>query len=267
MSIISLLSDFGQRDPYVAEMKAVILAINPEAKIVDISHDIEKFNIRVGAFSLASATPYFPRNTVHVAVVDPGVGTKRRPIIIKTRRNLYVGPDNGLLMLAAIKETILKVYTIENSLFMLSKVSNTFHGRDIFSPIGAHLSKGEKPSNFGSEIEDYVFPEFANLSLINGELIGEVMYIDDFGNIISNISAEDNEQYGVHIGDFLVVTIGKKIFKLKFHVAYGNVAIKSPLALIGGSGFLEVAINLGDASDFFGANVGDAFCIRKIADD
>ena len=122
MSIISLLSDFGHKDPYVAEMKAVILSINPQARIIDITHEIEKFNIRMGAYILASAAPYFPPNTIHVAVVDPGVGTKRRPIIAETNRSLYVGPDNGLLMLAAHKEHITNVYQIDNPKYMLSKV-------------------------------------------------------------------------------------------------------------------------------------------------
>lgn len=264
MSIISLLSDFGQRDPYVSEMKAVILSIEPHTQIIDISHDIEKFNIRMGAFSLASAAPYFPLNTIHVAVVDPGVGTKRRGIIVETHRNIYVGPDNGVLMLAAHKEIIKNVYLIANPNYMLSKVSSTFHGRDIFSPTAAHLAKGVKPSDFGHEIKDYVFPEFAKLSITNGELIGEVMYIDDFGNIISNISAEDLERYGLHINSDLVVTIGNKTLKINFCSAYGNVSVGSPLVLIGGSNFLEVAVNQGSACNIFEVNVGDTFHVSKL---
>ena len=209
MSIISLLSDFGQKDPYVAEMKAVILSINPQARIVDITHEVEKFNIRMGAFILASATPYFPPNTVHVAVVDPGVGTERRSIIVETKRGFYVGPDNGLLMLAAHKEGIVKVYHIDNPKYMLSRVSRTFHGRDIFAPAAAHLAAGTNPFEFGPAIEDYVFPEFVKSQAKRGEVVGEVLHIDGFGNIVSNISVEDLESAGFREGYSLQ---GRKLY-------------------------------------------------------
>jgi S-adenosylmethionine hydrolase len=265
MSIISLLSDFGGKDPYVAEMKAVILSISPQAQIVDITHEIEKFDIRMGAYVLASAAPYFPPKTVHVAVVDPGVGTKRRPIIVETSRSLYVGPDNGLLMLAAHKEHITNVYTIDNPNYMLSKVSTTFHGRDIFAPAAAHLAQGNKPSAFGPAIEDYVIPEFAKPHPRNGELLGEVLHIDDFGNIISNISAEDLEKMGFHEGNSILVKLGGKTLTLQFCSAYGEVPSGTPLALIGGSNFLEAAVNQGSASRIFGAKVGDAFRVSGAA--
>ena len=265
MSIISLLSDFGHKDPYVAEMKAVILSINPNARIVDITHEIEKFSIRMGAYVLASAAPYFPLNTVHVAVVDPGVGTKRRPIIAETSRSLYVGPDNGLLMLAAHKEHITNVYQIDNPKYMLSKISKTFHGRDIFAPAAAHLTSGIKPSDFGAAIHDYVFPEFAKPHARNGELLGEVLYIDDFGNIVSNITAEDLEKMGFGEGNSLLVTLGGKTLTLQFCSAYGKVPAGTSLALIGSNKFLEVAVNQGSASKFFKAKVGDTFRVSMVA--
>jgi hypothetical protein len=264
MFIISLLSDFGHNDPYVAEMKAVILSINPQARIVDITHSIEKFSIRMGAYVLASVAPYFPPNTIHVAVVDPGVGTKRRPIIVETNRSLYVGPDNGLLMLAAHKEKIINVYTIDKPKYMLSKVSKTFHGRDIFAPAAAHLSRGTSPSDFGLAIQDYVFPEFAKPHMEMGELVGEVLYIDDFGNIISNISAEALELYGVHEGGSLLVTLGNKKLSMPFCSAYGEVPVGTILALIGSSNFLEVAVNQGIASKILEADVGDLFCVSVV---
>jgi len=259
MSIISLLSDFGHKDPYVAEMKAVILSIAPQARIVDITHEIEKFNIRMGAYVLASAAPYFPPNTIHVAVVDPGVGTKRRSIIAETRRSLYVGPDNGLLMLAAYKEHITNVYQIDNPKYMLSKVSKTFHGRDIFAPAAAHLAQGNKPSDFGPAIQDYILPEFAKPHARNGELLGEVLHIDDFGNIISNITLEDLEKMEFHEGTSFLVRLGGKTLNIRFCSAYGEVPAGTPLALIGSSNFLEVADNQGNASRIFKAKVGDTF--------
>jgi len=259
MSIISLLSDFGHKDPYVAEMKAVILSIAPQARIVDITHEIEKFNIRMGAYVLASAAPYFPPNTIHVAVVDPGVGTKRRSIIAETRRSLYVGPDNGLLMLAAYKEHITNVYQIDNPKYMLSKVSKTFHGRDIFAPAAAHLAQGNKPSDFGPAIQDYILPEFAKPHARNGELLGEVLHIDDFGNIISNITLEDLEKMEFHEGTSFLVRLGGKTLNIRFCSAYGEIPAGTPLALIGSSNFLEVADNQGNASRIFKAKVGDTF--------
>jgi len=265
MSIISLLSDFGHKDPYVAEMKAVILSINPQARIVDITHEIEKFSIRMGAYVLASATPYFPPNTIHVAVVDPGVGTKRRPIIAETSRSLYVGPDNGLLMLAAHKEHIKKVYHIDNPKYMLSKVSKTFHGRDIFAPAAAHLTEGNKPSDFGPAIQDYILPEFAKPHPRNGELLGEVLHIDDFGNIVSSISAEELEKMGFHKGASLLVRLGGKTLTIRFCSAYGEVPAGTPLALIGSSNFLEVAVNQESASRIFKAKVGDTFHVSVAA--
>ena len=264
MSIISLISDFGHKDPYVGEMKAVILSIKPQAQIVDISHEIEKFSIRMGAYVLASAAPYFPLDTIHVAVVDPGVGTKRRPIIAETNRNLYVGPDNGLLMLAAHKEVITNVYTIDNPKYMLPDVSKTFHGRDIFAPAAAHLATGIKPSDFGSAIHDYVFPEFAEAQTKGGELLGEILHLDDFGNIISNISAKDIKNAGFHESESLIVTLGGKTLNIPFCSVYDTVPVGTSLALIGSNNFLEVAINQGNASKIFEAQVGTTFRVSLV---
>lgn len=256
--LISLLSDFGLKDPYVGEMKAVILSICPEACIIDISHNIEKFNTHMGAFVLASAAPYFPRSTVHAAVVDPGVGTKRRPLIVETERSLYVGPDNGLLMLSARSEGIRHAYKISNSEYMLPRVSTTFHGRDIFAPAAAHLAKGCTPSEFGHEVRDYVVPRFANPQIRKGGLLGEILHIDDFGNVISNISVKALEKVGIKEGCLLHVEFKHKALNLKFCSAYGEVVSKTPLALIGSSNFLEVSVNQGNASKTFKAKIGDS---------
>jgi len=185
--MITLISDFGLKDPYVAEMKGVILTINPKATIVDITHDIEKFNIGMAAFMVASAASYFPKGTVHLAVVDPGVGTKRRAILVQTKCGYFVGPDNGVLMLAAQSQGIEHTYELSNPNLMLPKTSNTFHGRDIFAPAAAYLIKEALPSEFGAEIKDPVKPDFAQTKERKGAVIGEVLHIDGFGNIITNI--------------------------------------------------------------------------------
>jgi len=259
--IITLLSDFGLKDPYVAEMKAVILSICHDAHIIGISHNIEKFNIRAGAFVLASAIPYFPDGTIHVAVVDPGVGTKRRPIIVQAKRSFCVGPDNGLLMLAAQKEGIRHVYHISNQRYMLPKVSGTFHGRDVFAPAAAHLARGTPSSDFGPEIHDYAIPEFAKPRTTKGELCGEVLHVDDFGNIITNISKGDLDKTGIIEGFRLSIKLRGKATRMKFCSAYGETPSKTPLALIGSHDFLEIAVNQGNASKTFKTKVGDTVII------
>jgi len=264
MPVVTLLSDFGLKDPYVAEMKAVILSICPETQIVDISHGIEKFNIRMGAFVLASAAPYFPPDTIHVTVVDPGVGTQRRPIIVETRRCLYVGPDNGLLVLAAQREGIHHVYNISDPRYMLPLVSRTFHGRDVFAPVAAHLAKGCSPSEFGPEIHDYAIPKFAKPYSKKGELFGEVLHIDDFGNVISNISVEDLEKMGICEGGLLRVKLKGEALTLKLCSAYGEAPVKTPLAIIGSGDFLEVSINQGDASQAFKVKIGNSVRISPL---
>jgi len=261
VSIVTLLSDFGLKDPYVAEMKAAIISICPEARIVDVSHEVEKFNVRMGAFVLASAASYFPEGTIHVAVVDPGVGTKRRPILVEAERGFYVGPDNGLLMLAAEREGIRHVYVLSNPRFMLPRVSKTFHGRDVFAPAAAHLARGCEPSDFGPEIKDYVVPKFAKPRLTKDKLVGEVLHVDDFGNVITNVSGVELERAGVREDAMLRLRFKDRAVKLRFCSTYGDVPVGEPLALIGSHDFLEVSVNQGNASQRLGAKVGGAVAV------
>lgn len=247
-SIITLLSDFGLKDPYVAEMKAVILSIYPKATIVDINHEITKFDVRLGAFILAQAALYFPKGTIHVAVVDPGVGAKRRPMIVETKRSFYVGPDNGLLILSAQREGINHIYEITNPKYMLKDVSRTFHGRDIFSPVAAYLAKGALPSNFGPKIQDPVIPSFTKPKIRKEEIQGEVIHIDNFGNIITNISLRDLREIGIEEGKNLILKLKDRDLTLRLCSAYGEAPLNTPLAIIGGSDFLEVSVNQGNAS-------------------
>ncbi len=250
--MITLTSDFGLKDPYVAEMKGVILTINPNATLVDITHGIEKFNIRMGAFMLASAVPYFPKGTVHLSVVDPGVGTERRGILVKAKKGIFVGPDNGVLMLAAKNLGIEHVYDIANPEFMLKKVSSTFHGRDVFSPVAAHLDMGVSPDKFGPEINDVVFPEFAYIKKTSGSLIGEVLHVDSFGNIITNIDQKETIKF--NLINLKLQTIS---LNLNFGKTYAQAKPNEPTALIGGHGFLEIALNQASAAEKYCAKVGD----------
>jgi S-adenosylmethionine hydrolase len=250
--LITLTSDFGLKDPYVAEMKGVILTINPQATIIDVTHCVEKFDIRMGAFVLASVASYFPKDTIHLAVIDPDVGTERRPILIQTKRSFFVGPDNGVLMLAAQNQGIEHLYEISNPKFMLPKVSNTFHGRDVFAPAAAHLDKGIKPSEFGPEITEVATPKFASVERRNSSLIGEVWHIDDFGNIITNISQKDLPQNRV-----VNVKLPGVLQNISFGKTYAQAKPHEPLALIGSHGFLEIALNQGNAAEKFHAKAGD----------
>ncbi len=259
--IVTLLSDFGLKDFYVSEMKAVILSKCPQATIIDITHQITQFNVRVGAFQLACATPYFPKGTVHVAVVDPGVGTKRRPIVVETAHGHLVGPDNGLLILAALKEGLRHVYIIENPRFMLPRISNTFHGRDIFAPAAAHLAGGRAAAEFGDEVEDYEVPDFAEPRLEEGVISGEILHVDRFGNIITNISSGYLSKLSVHENASLKASIGNETTLLRFFSTYGSVPIGGSLAIVGSHDFLEISVNQGNAAKLFNVRSGEPISI------
>jgi len=250
--MITLTTDFGTRDSYIAEMKGVILTINPEATLIDITHEVEKFNARVGAFILASAARYFPKGTVHLVVVDPGVGTERQAILAQTERGFFVGPDNGVLMLAAQNQGILRIHELANPKFMLPNVSSTFHGRDIFAPAAAYLDSGVKPSEFGPEISNPVMPEFVSVQKNNGSLVGEVLNVDAFGNIITNITHEEMAETKI-----IKVKLPKISLNLTFAKIYAEVEPQEAIALIGSHGFVEIALNQGSAAEKFQAKAGD----------
>jgi S-adenosylmethionine hydrolase len=255
MKIVSLTTDFGLRDPYVAEMKAAILGISSNAVIVDVTHEVEKFNIRMGAYVLASAAPYFPKGTIHVAVVDPGVGTQRRPLLIQTGQGFFVGPDNGVLFLAAERQGIKSIHEITNQQLMLPHVSNTFHGRDVFAPAAAHLANGVSPADFGPEVQKVIKPEFAKVTFSKGSLIGEVLHVDGFGNIITNVSKEDlanlNAQDSINVG------MPNCEVRLKLGKTYAETKPKDALILVGSHGYVEIAVNQGSAAEKFQATPGD----------
>ena len=253
--IVTLTTDFGLKDPYVAEIKAVILSICQNAIIVDITHKIAKFNIRMGAYVLACAVPYFLKGSIHLVVVDPGVGTQRRPIVIQTQRSFFVGPDNGVLFLAAEKQKIVRIHELANPELMEPEVSNTFHGRDIFAPAAAHLANGINPEDFGPRISEVKRPEFSKITREKGGLVGTVLHVDGFGNIITNITKKEMEQ--TYVGDIVEVELPDCEVKLKLSKAYGEVEPLEPVALVGSHDFLEIALNQGNASKKFRAKPGD----------
>jgi S-adenosylmethionine hydrolase len=258
--IVTLTTDFGLKDPYAAAMKAAILGISPGVVIVDITHDVAKFNVRAGAFVLGSAAPYFPEGTIHVAVVDPGVGTQRRPIAIETKHGFFVGPDNGLLILPAEAEGIKHIYELASRRFMLSHVSATFHGRDIFAPAAAHLVNGTAIEEFGPQLTEVVRPDFTKVVRSKNFLIGEVLHVDDFGNIITNIHAKDIAEF--REGMLLVELPNHKV-QVKVSRAYADSRPQEPLAIIGSHNYLEIALNQGSAAAKFESKAGDKITLTN----
>lgn len=257
--IITLTTDFGLQDPYVSEMKAIILTICSNAKIVDITHNISKFNIRMGAFILSSASEYFPKGTIHVAVVDPGVGTNRRSLLIETTKNFFIGPDNGLLVLAAEKQGIKRIYELTNTDLMLKKVSSTFHGRDIFAPAAAHLLSGVTAKTFGPQTSEFIKPVFAEVTKTKKSLIGEVLHIDGFGNIITNISITDFTQNPR--GKLLYIKSSAFKLTLKFCKSYSDTKLGELLVLMGSHGFLEISANQNNAAKMLRIQPGNKIVI------
>jgi S-adenosylmethionine hydrolase len=255
MKLITFLSDFGSNSSYVSQMKGAALSFT-DARIIDITHDIRPHDIREGAFVLYSSVPYFPSGSVHVAVVDPGVGTDRRGIVITTPSQILVGPDNGLLIPVARFLGNFTVYKIENIKLMMPFVSNTFHGRDIFSPVAAHILNGLLFEQIGPIISDFVDFSFGDFEIKNSSAVGKIIYIDSFGNIITNI---DGIKFRNQL-DFennVTFFIGKKTFKAKFVKSYNFVKKGDALLTIGSSNYLEISINQNNAAKKLGAKTDD----------
>ena len=261
-TVISLLTDFGVDDPFVGEMKAVIYSICPEARVIDLTHGVERYGIRIGAFLLAKATPYFPQGSVHVAVVDPGVGSERRAIAVHGNRSIYVGPDNGLLIPAAKREGIQHVYELTNRSLMRDSVSVTFHGRDVFAPVAAHLACGTLPNEVGGEVTDYVQLSFNEPKFHKKETTCEVLHIDRFGNIVTNISQEHLGRLDVKAG-FAVRFRGRR-FRGRLVKTYSELGGKEFGLLVGSHGFLEIACREASASQRLRARTGDV--LRVVVD-
>jgi hypothetical protein len=246
MKIITFLSDFGTKDGYAAQMKAITLGIT-DARLIDITHEITPQNIREGAFILRSVAPCFPTGTVHVAVIDPGVGTERRNIFITTNRHILIGPDNGLLMPTAHFLGNYVVYEITNEKYMLRSVSSTFHGRDIFSPVAAYITNGVPFQDIGRRIDDFIDWDFGQAELRENAVRGQVIYIDRFGNIITNITKEILSKDLVY-NNKIMIFAGDTHIEIPFVKSYGYVKKKELLATIGSSDLLEIGINQGNAA-------------------
>jgi S-adenosylmethionine hydrolase len=260
--IITLLTDFGTKDHYVASMKGVILNINPQCHLIDITHQVTPQDIQEGAFILANAYSFFPKETIHLSVVDPGVGGVRKPILLVTQNYFFVGPDNGLFTLVAERNRMKKIWVLTEKKYFLSKVSMTFHGRDIFAPVAAHLSLGVKPNAFGDEIDSLEKFIFEKPIPKDGKLLGRILYIDTFGNLVSNIDEEKLFQFIQ--GRPFVTRIGENIIR-GWKKGYWEGRKSEPMVLFGSSGFLEISIREGNAQNVLKAKRGDRIWIEHRA--
>jgi S-adenosyl-L-methionine hydrolase (adenosine-forming) len=249
--IITLTTDFGLRDSFVGTMKGVILGIAPTVQIVDLSHGVAAGDIRGGAFALMVAAPFFPAEAIHLAVIDPGVGGPRRAIAIRSRRATFIGPDNGVLSWAVKDEHSLKIRSVEK--VFLSQVSNTFHGRDIFAPAAAWLAAGREFSELGPQLADFQRIDWPNPMRVQGTWKTEVIYVDTYGNAITAFPAELTQ--GVQ---FVLLPDGTRI---PFERFYSAVPAGRPLAVLGSSGFVEIAIHKGDAASELGLRPGSEVII------
>ncbi|MCS7049226.1 MAG: SAM-dependent chlorinase/fluorinase [Verrucomicrobiae bacterium] len=234
-NVVTLTTDFGLRDWFVGSMRGVILSLYPKAQVVDITHEIAAGDVRAAAFALAVSYRCFPTGTVHVAVVDPGVGSDRPAVVVKTDAGFFVGPDNGVLSWALREETVHEVRRIENTAWMRQPVSRTFHGRDVFAPVAARIAMGMPWQQVG--------PVVAGFERLAWPEKSQVLYVDRFGNAITNIRTKPR-----------CVTVGGRSVRVVDFYQQG--ARDEPVALMGSSGFLEIAINGGNAAAVLGLRVG-----------
>ena len=257
--IITLTTDYGTNDHLVGTLKGVILKINPDVTIVDITHEVAPYDLLDGALAIASAYRYFPARTIHVVIVDPGVGTERRPLLVSGETQYFVAPDNGVLSLVYEQETALLVRHATAEHYFLQPVSKTFHGRDIFAPVAGWLSKGWQSASMGEEISDYKRFALPKPKAADGVTQGTVLRMDHFGNLLTNFRPDDMPDGALKSGTLKMQVNGKEVKRLVETFAQGEPG--EPVALVGSSGFIEIAVNKGNAARVVGAGRGAAVVV------
>ena len=257
MVIIALLTDFGTKDYFVGAMKGAILTINESVHLVDITHEIEPQNVVSAGFNLRACYKNFLVGTIFVAVVDPGVGSQRRAILVETDEYFFIAPDNGLLSFVFGETAHFRVFELTNKQYFAREISSTFHGRDVFAPVAAHLSNGVKPDEFGREITDFVrFEENRPRRLSAAEIVAEIIAVDRFGNLITNLKREDlPENFVVEIG-------GRRIEKLNSFFAESPAG--EAFMIFGSAGFLEIAVFQGSAENLLEAAAGQEITVKAL---
>jgi S-adenosylmethionine hydrolase len=259
VSIITLTTDFGVGSPYVASMKGVILSLNPQAVLVDITHAVPPQDVQHGAHALAEGTRYFPPGAIHIAVVDPGVGTQRGIIFASIGRQRYIAPDNGLLSLVAKQADVVEAYSLTFPQFWLPNVSNTFHGRDIMAPVAAHISLGLDPRQLGPRVDRIVELSLTAPRVQAKEVLGEVAFADSFGNLITNITPEVLRTAGIEPAQATILCGGQRLTGIQR--AYADVPAGACLALLSSNGYLEIAVANGNAAESLQLSPGAAVVV------
>ncbi len=253
MSIVTLITDYGTKDYYVGAMKGVMLSIKPNLRMVDITHEIAPHHVAHGAFVLWQSLKWFPRSTVHLVVVDPSVGTKRRAIVARCNGQLVVAPDNGLLTFAYKELPIEEVRSLENRDYAGDWLSSTFHGRDLFAPAAAHLAANLPMKELGPIVDDIELLPLDPIAKITGRTVeGQVLYVDRFGTLVTNIWRGQLVEMGVRFDQIGVEIDGQLIGTV--HTTFGDVPPGESVALIGSCGLLEIGVNQGSASERFGTS-------------
>ena len=260
--VVTFTTDFGLEDPFVGIMHGVVLSIHPETRIVDVSHAVASYDVLDGAWTIAQAYRFFPPRTVHVIVVDPGVGSTRRPILAETDEYVFVAPDNGVLSLVEAREQRFTVRHITADRYFLQPVSQTFHGRDIFSPVAGWLSKGVDPSEFGPEVSDHIRLEFPVVERVSANgLDGVVVRVDKFGNLVTNLNEVDVASLtATPPPKFRLTIAGQTITRLR--TSYAEGAGEELFLILGSSGFLEVAARQASAAEKLQVGVGSPVTLR-----
>jgi S-adenosylmethionine hydrolase len=260
--LITLTTDFGYQDSFVGIMKGVIYAINPDAHVIDLTHGVPPQNVMAGALILQHSIRYFPPGTIHVVVVDPGVGSSRRPILIEFDGSYFIGPDNGVLSVAFERKQPSSITLLSNLAFQLNPTSNTFHAREIFAPVAAHLSLGVPPTEFGEKLDTFVELIIPKLVRRDQRIDGEIIYIDNFGNLFVNIRERElaglaKERLRISLGPVEVGGLSNN---------YSTVGIGEFACVFNSWGMLEIALNKGSARKRTGAKIGDKVTIAAKAD-
>jgi len=268
--LIALLTDFGTTDTYVGVMKGVMLDINPDLQFVDLTHAIQPQNIRQAAFTLLNSYRYFPPRTIFLVVVDPGVGSTRKPIVVRAGHWLFVAPDNGVLSYALREIGYPVVASLDNQTYRLKATSNTFHGRDIFAPAAAHLALDISFDQLGHDVSQPVMLPEPKLAVASGVISGEVLHIDHFGNVVTSVGLLNwdspdqltlnprfgsREAFSFSASSALPSVSAQSLSSI--HRTYAEVPPREPLALVGSSGHLEFSINQGNFAAQFVVHIGD----------
>ena len=267
--LIIMITDFGFKDFYVGAMKGAMYKVFPQAKIDEISHGISKFDIKEGAYTLAKAAPEFPTGTVFVGVIDPGVGTQRKPIAMKTKNgNYFIAPDNGLLTLIGGSMGVVEVREITNSNVMRQDVqSSTFHGRDIFGPAAAHLARGYEFEDIGPVLKEYVQLPITFAKVVDDAIVGQIDVIDEYGNVITNIRPDLFKELEIQRGQTIEIEFSHHRSVLcKYVKAYGDVPVGSGVGLFGSGGVFEIAINQGNLAKQLKLEATGKCIVRKGSD-